>query len=245
MYLSYLKKFDFNSPKSYNKIKIFGGVILIFRKIKLNNVDFQIEFEIQNHCPFCGAYNEPIKIADMNNIKNDTPLKIISIIFKTTCCERYFSSFYIYNQIPLGSTRILSTYPTIDTEPLQPEFNIISENFVKIYNQARTASKLGNFELACIGYRTSIEFLLKDFLINVRKQDKKTISPTSLADIISYFEEKEISVSADVVRIFGNDKTHYIAKYDFDIKQVELYLEFLMATIRKEYLLANPPVQRK
>lgn len=218
---------------------------MLFRKIKLNNIDFPIEFEIENHCPFCGSYNEPTKITDMNNIKNDTPLKIISIIFKTTCCERYFSSFYIYNQTGYGVARILSTYPSIDTEPLQSEFNIISESFVKIYNQARTASKLGNFELACIGYRTSIEFLLKDFLIKVRKLDENRISKMKLADVITYFEDEKISISSDVVRIFGNDKTHYIAKYDFDIQQVELYLSFLMDSIRKEYLLANPPVKRK
>lgn len=91
---------------------------MIFRKIKLNNVDSPIEIEIQNHCSFCGAYNEPTKITDMNNIKNDTPLKIISIIFKTTCCGRYSSSFYIYNQTVYELTRLLSTYPSIDTEPL-------------------------------------------------------------------------------------------------------------------------------
>lgn len=218
---------------------------MLLRNIKLDNLNFPINFEVENHCPFCGTYNEPTKIMDMHNIKSDTPLKIIFIIFKTTCCERYFSSFYIYNQAVYGITKILSTYPSIDIEPLQPEFNIISENFVKIYNQARTASKQGNFELACIGYRTSIEFLLKDFLIKVKKLDETKISKMKLADVITYFEDEKIGISSDVVRIFGNDKTHYIAKYDFDIQQVELYLSFLMDSIRKEYLLANPPVKRK
>lgn len=217
---------------------------MLFKKIKLTNVDFPIEFQVENHCPFCGTYNDPNKIIDLNNIKSDNPLKIVSIIFKTTCCERYFSSFYLYNQISLGTLTHLFTYPTIDTEHLPVEFNLISENFVKIYNQAKTASKLGNFELACIGYRTSIEFLLKDFLIKVRKLDENKISKMKLADIISHFESQEIYVSADVIRIFGNDKTHYIAKYNFNIQQVELYLKFLMDNILKEYLLANPPVKR-
>lgn len=217
---------------------------MLFKKIKLTNVDFPIEFQVENHCPFCGTYNDPNKIIDLNNIKSDNPLKIVSIIFKTTCCERYFSSFYLYNQTSLGTLTHLFTYPTIDTEHLPVEFNLISENFVKIYNQAKTASKLGNFELTCIGYRTSIEFLLKDFLIKVRKLDENKISKMKLADIISHFESQEIYVSADVIRIFGNDKTHYIAKYNFNIQQVELYLKFLMDNILKEYLLANPPVKR-
>lgn len=218
---------------------------MTIKSIKLTNYPIALDCEVENCCPFCGTCNDPIKITDLNNIKSENPLKIFSIIFKTTCCSRYFVSFYLYNQGYSKLTTHLFTYPSIKTEILHKEFEIISPNFVKMFNQAKTASKLGLSELACIGYRTSIEFLLKDFLINVRKQDEKTIAKTSLADIISYFNEKEISVSADVVRIFGNDKTHYIAKYDFDIQQVELYLNFLMDSIRKEYLLANPPVKRK
>ena len=64
-----------------------------------------------------------------------------------------------------------------------------------------------------------------------------------LYDVISLFEEKEISISADVVRAFGNDKTHYIAKYNFEISQVKTYLKFLIDAIVKEIYLANPPVK--
>ena len=119
----------------------------------------------------------------------------------------------------------------------------VSPNFIKIFNQSKAAEDLGNFELACIGYRTSIEFLLKDFLIRVRKEDENKISKMKLYDVISLFEEKEISISADVVRAFGNNKTHYITKYNFEISQVKTYLKFLIDAIVKEIYLANPPVK--
>lgn len=66
-----------------------------------------------------------------------------------------------------------------------------------------------------------------------------------LADVISKFQEKQISVSADVIRLFGNDKAHYIAKYDFDFPIFKKYVDYLIQGIAKETELANPPVKRK
>lgn len=217
---------------------------MTFKSINLTNFSLPLDCEVENCCPFCGTYNDPTKITDLNNIKSDNVLKIFSIIFKTTCCSKYFVSFYTYNQFMNGKTEHLFTYPNTKPKTLPKEFGNISPNFVKMFNQASTAVDLGFVELACIGYRTSIEFLLKDFLIKIRNLDEKTISKMPLANVISHFEEKEIGISADVVRIFGNDKTHYIEKYNFDIKQVELYLKFLMDSIFKEICLANPPVKR-
>lgn len=66
-----------------------------------------------------------------------------------------------------------------------------------------------------------------------------------LADVISLFEEKEIRISADVVRILGNDKTHYLERYNYDIQEVKTYLSILLNSVLAEILLANPPVRRK
>ncbi|BBA52033.1 hypothetical protein FV113G1_23830 [Fusobacterium varium] len=215
---------------------------MINKKIKLNNFVPELEYEVENCCPHCGIYNDPIKINDLQNFSTKDGLKVFVILFKTSCCQKVFSSFYIYDQLAFRTKHIF-TYPSVKPHVFDKGLQEVSPNFIKIFNQSKAAEDLGNFELACIGYRTSIEFLLKDFLIRVRKEDENKISKMKLYDVISLFEEKEISISADVVRAFGNDKTHYIAKYDFEISQVKTYLKFLIDAIVKEIYLANPPIK--
>lgn len=215
---------------------------MINKKIKLKNSLLDFEFEVENCCPHCGVYNDPIKINDLQNFSDKDGLVIFALIFKSSCCQKIFSSFYIFDQLN-RRTKHIFTYPSVKPHVFDKGLQEVSPNFIKIFNQSKAAEDLGNFELACIGYRTSIEFLLKDFLIRVRKEDENKISKMKLYDVISLFEEKEISISADVVRAFGNDKTHYIAKYDFEISQVKTYLKFLIDAIVKEIYLANPPIK--
>ena len=42
----------------------------------------------------------------------------------------------------------------------------ISPRFIDMYNQALQSEYAGNIELAAIGYRASLEVLVKDFAIN-------------------------------------------------------------------------------
>lgn len=217
---------------------------MINKKIKLKNSSLDFEFEVENCCPHCGVYNDPVKINDLQNFSDKDSLVIFALIFKSSCCQKIFSSFYTFD-INSRKTKHIFTYPSIKPHVFDKSLQEVSPNFIKIFNQSKAAEDIGNLELACIGYRTSIEFLLKDFLIRVRKEDENKISKMTLFDVISLFEEKEISVSADVVRVFGNDKTHYIAKYDFEISQVKTYLKFLIDAIVKEIYLANPPVKRQ
>lgn len=216
---------------------------MIYRKINLPDSSVSFEFPVENCCPHCGIYNEPIKIKVLTNIRGEEPLKIFAIIFKTTCCHRYFVSFYVCHDV--NNIKHIFTYPSVKPEVLPQELADVSPDFVKIFNQSKAAADLGHSELACIGYRTSIEFLLKDFLIKIRKHDKEKISKMKLADVISLFEEKEIRISADVVRILGNDKTHYLERYNFDIQEVKTYLSILLNSVLAEIRLANPPVKRK
>ena len=216
---------------------------MIYRKINLPDSSVSFEFPVENCCPHCGTYNEPVKIKVLTNFSSEVPLKVFAIIFKTTCCNRYFVSFYACQNF--NNIKHIFTYPSVKPEILPQELASISPDFVKIFNQSKAAADLGHSELACIGYRTSIEFLLKDFLIKIRKYDADKISKMRLADVISLFEEKEIRISADVVRILGNDKTHYLERYNFDIREVKQYLSILINSVFAEILLANPPVKRK
>ncbi|EIJ70683.1 hypothetical protein HMPREF1049_1369 [Fusobacterium necrophorum subsp. funduliforme ATCC 51357] len=213
-------------------------------KIRLSDLSIELPFMIENHCPHCGWANNPTLIKTLHNFHSQDNLKIFVLLFRTTCCKQYFASFYIFDDIHHHVEHIF-TYPNSKPEILPESIRNLSPNFVKMFNQSKSTADVGNIELACIGYRTAAEFLLKDFLIKICQEDPQKVSNMKLADVISKFQEKQISVSADVIRLFGNDKAHYIAKYDFDFPIFKKYVDYLIQGIAKETELANPPVKRK
>ena len=51
---------------------------------------------------------------------------------------------------------------------------------------------------------------------------------------------------ADVVRILGNDFTHYERKYpEFDFKVLKKYMEISIQIIDTQLMINHPPVERK
>ena len=63
--------------------------------------------------------------------------------------------------------------------------------------------------------------------------------------IEDYLPNESLIKSADVVRILGNDNTHYTRKYpDLDLPTLKKYLKYFIDIIERECDLSNPPVSR-
>lgn len=83
-----------------------------------------------------------------------------------------------------------------------------------MYNQALQAEYNQNFELAAIGFRSSLEILVKDYAIQELGEPAETVAKQSLCNAIAtYLQQADLVNTADVVRILGNDYTHYKRKY--------------------------------
>ena len=130
------------------------------------------------------------------------------------------------------------------------EFEIIestSPGFIFSYNQALRAEIRGDIELAAIGFRHSLECLVKDYAIKECGADEAKVNKTKLIDAISqYLEEKDLVSTADVIRILGNDYTHYERKYpqiDFDL--LKRYMDIFIKLIETKLLVRHPPVSRQ
>ncbi len=88
--------------------------------------------------------------------------------------------------------------------------NEISPMFVKIYNQALSAENSNLDEIAGIGYRKALEFLIKDFLIIELPDKKESIRKTLLGTCINNFiENQQLKTVASRATWLGNDQTHY------------------------------------
>lgn len=122
----------------------------------------------------------------------------------------------------------------------------ISPKFIDMYNQALQSEHAGNIELAAIGYRASLEVLVKDFAINELHEPANNVEEKKLFDAISqYLNQPDLINTADVVRILGNDYTHYKRKYpQHDFELLKGYMDIFLKQIEVQYMINHPPVSR-
>lgn len=114
--------------------------------------------------------------------------------------------------------------------------SVLSPNFVEIYNQANAAENSDLKHVAGIGYRKSIEFLVKDFIITVSPSKEDVVKKTQLGPCIQeYIENEKIKVLAKASSWIGNDETHYVRKHeDYDINDLKKFISALVSFIDYE-----------
>ena len=193
-------------------------------------------------CPYCGYGTD----ATFNK-KDYYPFNeryIVTASCKCTSCGKTFFFACEYDKENLHDPL---TIPTISFTPYTNEILAsISERFIDMYNQALQAEFNGNIELAAIGYRSALEILIKDFAISELKQDPEKVVRKKLNDAIGeYLNQSELVATADVVRILGNDYTHYRRKYpEQDFELLKKYMEIFIKQIEVLYMINHPPVSR-
>lgn len=198
-------------------------------------------FEIPIICPNCSSYLQPIVKDCKILIFDKDSLLVISYI--GNCCNTPFYATYRYHKN--YKTTLLDVYPHLKSIILPDNIKNLTPRFANLYEQAYTAEQNGHIELAGCGYRNSIEILIKDFAIQKLKASKDEVSKLSLYDAIGkYLPEVNIDTSAaDVIRVLGNDYTHYQRKYDdIDFIVVKKYLEIFIQQVETKLLLMEPIV---
>lgn len=108
-----------------------------------------------------------------------------------------------------------------------PEIADCSPQFVKIYNQALEAESQDLNEIAGLGYRKAMEFLMKDFCIHKNPDDQESIKAMPLAQCIQkYIDSVQIKTLATRAAWIGNDEAHYIRKQeDRDVQDMKRFIE--------------------
>ncbi|WMJ83391.1 hypothetical protein ACS3UN_09980 [Oscillospiraceae bacterium LTW-04] len=117
--------------------------------------------------------------------------------------------------------------------------NDISPSFVKIYNEAHSAECANLSEIAGIGYRKAIEFLIKDYLISsLEESEHDKIKRAPLGPCIkTYIENPQLKIVAERAVWIGNDETHYIRKHENkDVQDLKRLIEVTVRWIEMELM---------
>ena len=212
-----------------------------------SGVEVSVAIDVKNidYCPICHKGVEPI---NLNNYLIGSKSNILQRIYRCprNQCGRVFLANYSQSR---NNTYYFSNLePREHEEPLLPE--LLKENypdFCEIYNQAMVADEINLKEIAGIGLRKSLEFLIKGFIIKNLKSDNNIENKTETIDkvkklflgacIKEYIDDSIIKRRAERAVWLGNDETHFFRKWpEKDLTDLKKLLEITISSIQTHLL---------
>lgn len=218
-------------------------------KIKLTNFETNSNstesIELPYICPICGIGLIPKVLAaeSFGDICDDEDESKAFLLNYCSRCNECFISRHIYNYDD-------DYYSFHSSSPVKSSNQYFSENimkispdFVTIYNDSLCAEKLGLLSICGMGYRKSLEFLVKDYASFKSPSQKEDIIKSPLSACIrKYINDERLKSLATASTWIGNDETHYTKQNpDYGIKDQKVFINAFVTFIDSDlsYLEAN------
>ena len=168
-----------------------------------------LELDVPKVCPHCHKEMIPTIVTKSEIIKSSGQ-EVFAVLLRCHICSSFYAAEYIYSNKSGNINQTLVPYHYSPTVELDIPDNIkeISEYFEDIYTQSESAYQLGLKQIAGMGYRKSIEFLVKDFLIFLNPKDTDKILKLPLDNAISKIDNEKLQNLARMTNYLGNDQTH-------------------------------------
>lgn len=199
-------------------------------------------YEKPMSCPYCGVHTDTEETTAQIFALTSTQ-KAIVLACRCTRCKKRFLSVYIEE----GNRLTLNTIiPIAENDEVHEGLKTVSPEFERIHQQAYRAELRGDIDLAAVGYRTALEVLVKDFAIRELGEKEEEVTSKKLAQAIEdYSGSVELLATSDVVRMLGNDYTHYLKKYEnIGFETLKHYYNVTMTAFGMRYDARHPPVHR-
>jgi hypothetical protein len=196
-----------------------------------------------DRCPICKNGIYPKYFGAHDTVSSRPDARRIILIFKCPLedCRQLFLGYY--EEATMGYFVLRRSYwrPFYERVSFAEDINKLSDNFVKIYNEAYMAEGLGLKEICGCGFRRALEFLIKDYLKNIFIDDSKKIGEIEKKFLGRCIEEDidniKIKEMAKRAAWLGNDQTHYIKRWEeHDIKNLKELINLTVSYINTELL---------
>lgn len=221
--------------------------------VQIENSDRSSDLEDEPEtCPICKKHIVPIPI-----YSSELSFSEMEVIFKcnNSKCKHLFISSYEFCEIPRYEGDddfyyVITKSEPISIVPVEINSNIsnISKYFYTIYQQASEAERYKLDEIAGMGYRKALEFLIKDYCISIidkdteKEEKEKLIKKKSLGNVIKEDLKNAPKIQSCATRAswLGNDEAHYVRKWEGkDIKDLKILIDLTVHHIDSEILTAQ------
>jgi len=203
-----------------------------------------------NECPLCHYAVNPEEqawsLAGPPLTDTQTILEIVYRCPRHECGHLFIGQF----RLPRKAGRVSSLshnvqFMLFNVHPSTPprsnfpdEVQTISQDFVVIYTQAAAAQAHRLTQIAGVGYRKALEFLIKDYCISLHPNDAEEIKKKFLGVCINdHVDDANIKECAKRATWLGNDETHYVRKWgDKDIEDLKTLIQLTVGWINNALL---------
>jgi len=212
----------------------------VFLNVRTKDSSIEIDLPIPDECPICHAKIYPKCLSSYREdaLFAQDRKDWISSIFACPSCHSLFYAKYKYE-----SEGMVRGYELANYGPQHPQITSFgdevkktSPNFVEIYNQSEAAEAYKLNQIAGVGYRKALEFLIKDYACHMHPEQEELIKESFLKDCINkYIDHQKIKDLATVATWLGNDETHYQRKWsDLDVQDLKRFIRSCVAWIQAD-----------
>lgn len=211
------------------------------------------EFDLDEFCPHCGKPGAHILYETMASKLFDNKNNSVALFLKCSRSEcnkfhiqefpfeKYTSDSYTITKV---ADKIPYTYRVKLENTLPSVVNNTFPEFKDIYEQSLEAESQGLNKIAGVGFRKSIEFLIKEYVIYQNPDSSEEVKSKFLGKVINenLSEFPKIQTLAKAAVWIGNDETHFIRVHnDKDIQDMKDFLTaaalFISAELKVEEAL--------
>jgi hypothetical protein len=210
-------------------------------RIVFNNFAWDVDNPSQ--CPHCHNGIEPRHIHQ--SVEKAISYSIWLCTFRD-CGKQFIAVHQVEGK---GQPKFIGYLDGSPIGPYWPEtIKNLKSKFIDTYNQALKAEYSGLDEIAGMGFRKAIEYLVKDYLIQRDHELAGKIEDKILASVIgdNFNSPQEADLKDLLQRAtwLGNDLTHYLKYHDnFDINDLKELIQLVMDEIhsieQKRHYIAN------
>ncbi|MCI8957237.1 MAG: DUF4145 domain-containing protein [Eubacterium sp.] len=192
--------------------------------------------DVISFCPRCGISLLPETIYGFLVEETDECKNRLYLLNFCAHCEEGFISRHIYDDTDDIYIHDSSAPMCCPNTYFSDNIKKLSSNFVKIFNDSSLAETIGLTSICGMGYRKSLEFLIKDYAISRQPQNTKNISSASLSQCIEqYISDDRLKALAKASAWLGNDETHYTKKHvNYGIHELKAFITALVTFIDAE-----------
>lgn len=176
---------------------------------------------LPDHCPICRKSLIPKYVLQYQ--KNDYNQEVLCICPDNNCRSLFLATFTANHLVNL------KPYTKEDRE-FPEEIDTLSPDFTEIYNQAHHAEQEGLNMICGVGYRKSLEFLIKDFAISENPSEIDKIQSMPFMQCVNqYIKHDDIRDMTIRAVWLGNDETHYFRKWkDKDLQDLKNLIDLVV-----------------